>query len=87
VVGDWMLRLPERVDHEGRLLPFLLAGMVDEGPQVRARACVMGGAAPCRCLYQRPGNGCRDSRGLNPSISMRLRCTCPCRCPRHEGIM
>lgn len=34
VVGDWMLRLRERSDHEGRLLPYILAGLVDEAPQV-----------------------------------------------------
>lgn len=39
MIGDWMLRLRERCDHEGRLLPFVLAGLVDECPQVRARCC------------------------------------------------
>lgn len=38
VVGDWMLRLRERADHEGRLLPFLLAALVDEAPAVGAEA-------------------------------------------------
>ena len=34
MVGDWMLRLRERTDHEGRLLPYILAGLVDDTPQV-----------------------------------------------------
>jgi len=37
-LGDWMLRLRERSDHEGRLLPFVLAGLVDESPAVAAES-------------------------------------------------
>jgi hypothetical protein len=37
VVGDWMLHLRERADHEGRLLPYVLAALVDEAPQVRGK--------------------------------------------------
>ena len=38
VVGDWLLTLRERSDHEGRLLPFLLAGLADGCPAVAAEA-------------------------------------------------
>lgn len=52
VVGDWMLTLRERSDHEGRLLPFLLAGLVDETPQVCiCTACSM-------CLWATSQHAC-----------------------------
>jgi hypothetical protein len=33
-VGDWMLNLRERVDHEPRLLPYALSALCDDSPQV-----------------------------------------------------
>jgi hypothetical protein len=41
VVGDWMLRLRERSDHEGRLLPYVLAALVDDAPAVAAEAAAL----------------------------------------------
>jgi hypothetical protein len=29
-LGDWLLKLPERIDHEPRLLPFLLSALTDD---------------------------------------------------------
>jgi hypothetical protein len=34
MVGNWMLTLRERRDHEPRLLPYVLSGMCDESPAV-----------------------------------------------------
>jgi hypothetical protein len=41
VVGNWMLRLRERTDHEGRLLPFVLAALVDETQAVSEAAAAL----------------------------------------------
>ncbi|GBF95342.1 hypothetical protein Rsub_07770 [Raphidocelis subcapitata] len=38
IVGSWMLGLRERADHEGRLLPFVLAALIDDAPQVSSEA-------------------------------------------------
>lgn len=38
-VGDWMLNLRERVDHESRLMPYALSALDDPHPQVRAALC------------------------------------------------
>lgn len=32
LVGNWLLALPERSDHQARLLPYLLNGLCDESP-------------------------------------------------------
>ena len=37
VLGDWMLHLPERMDHEQRLMPYLLSALNDESPQIQVR--------------------------------------------------
>ena len=37
-VGTWLLELPERRDHEGRLLPYLMSGLIDEDARVQACA-------------------------------------------------
>lgn len=34
MVGNWMLTLRERRDHEARLLPYVLSGICDESPAV-----------------------------------------------------
>lgn len=34
MIGNWMLTLRERTDHEARLLPYLLSGLCDESPAV-----------------------------------------------------
>ena len=59
-VGDWMLRLRERLDHEQRLLPYLLSALSDEAAEVQVcwrhslhgLACQRGlagaGSSPCR---------------------------------------
>ncbi|EFJ44828.1 hypothetical protein VOLCADRAFT_106220 [Volvox carteri f. nagariensis] len=38
VVGDWMTGLRERLDHESRLLPFVLSALNDEAPEIQADA-------------------------------------------------
>ena len=35
VAGDWCLNLWERVDHETRLIPYILTGISDEAPAVQ----------------------------------------------------
>jgi hypothetical protein len=37
MLGDWMLHLRERLDHEPRLLPYLLSALGDESPAVQVR--------------------------------------------------
>ena len=37
-VGTWLLDLPERRDHESRLLPYLLSGLIDEDVRVQAES-------------------------------------------------
>ncbi|QDZ17634.1 putative axonemal dynein assembly factor [Chloropicon primus] len=37
-VGSWLLELPERRDHESRLLPYLLSGLIDDDERVQAEA-------------------------------------------------
>ena len=46
----WILHLPERMDHEQRLMPYLLSALDDESPQiqVRIRGWVMRPDAPHR---------------------------------------
>lgn len=34
MVGSWLLTLRERLDHQPRLLPYLLSGLCDESPVV-----------------------------------------------------
>jgi hypothetical protein len=57
-MGEWLLRLPERMDHEGRLMPFLLCGMVDDAQELQkisldylerlgAQVCVWRRACAC----------------------------------------
>ncbi|MEW5306836.1 MAG: hypothetical protein WDW36_009274 [Sanguina aurantia] len=38
LLGDWMLTLRERTDHEHRLLPYVLSALDDESPAVVAEA-------------------------------------------------
>lgn len=38
MLGDWMLHLNERMDHEQRLMPYLLSALNDESPQIRVGA-------------------------------------------------
>lgn len=35
VVGDWMTTLPDRYDHESRLIPYLLSGLFDRMEEIR----------------------------------------------------
>lgn len=35
MIGNWMLHLPERIDHEHRLAPYVFGALTDESPQVR----------------------------------------------------
>jgi hypothetical protein len=39
VLGDWMLNLSERMDHEHRLLPYLLGALNDSDTSVKVRFC------------------------------------------------
>jgi len=42
MVGNWMLTLRERLDHEPRLLPYILSGLCDDAPAVvEAAAAVL----------------------------------------------
>lgn len=34
MLGDWLLHLDERLDHHGRLLPYLVSALADTLPQV-----------------------------------------------------
>ena len=38
MIGNWMLTLTERLDHESRLLPYVLSGLTDECPTVQTAA-------------------------------------------------
>jgi hypothetical protein len=38
MIGNWMLTLTERLDHESRLLPYVLSGLTDDCPAVQAAA-------------------------------------------------
>lgn len=38
MIGDWMLNLVERVDHESRLIPFVISALSDESPDISAKA-------------------------------------------------
>jgi hypothetical protein len=33
--GEWIIRLPDRYDHHGRCIPYVLTGLFDEHPDVR----------------------------------------------------
>jgi hypothetical protein len=44
-VGDWMLNLRERIDHEPRLMPYALSALDDEAPQVRGCGVEVAGGA------------------------------------------
>ena len=46
VLGDWMLHLNERMDHEQRLMPYLLSALNDDNPQIRV------GVAQSRCFLR-----------------------------------
>ena len=35
MLAAWMLHLPERMDHEQRLMPYLLSALNDESPQIQ----------------------------------------------------
>jgi hypothetical protein len=34
LLSDWLQRLPERLDHQGRLLPYVLSALCDDAPPV-----------------------------------------------------
>ncbi|KAG7382050.1 HEAT repeat-containing protein 2 [Phytophthora pseudosyringae] len=38
MIRDWMVNLPDRYDHESRLLPYLLSAVSDEDPAISAEA-------------------------------------------------
>jgi hypothetical protein len=38
MIGDWLLNLPDRMDHDTRLLPYLLNGLADPNPEIAASA-------------------------------------------------
>lgn len=35
-IGDWLLTLRERMDHEPRLMPFVMSALNDEVPEIQA---------------------------------------------------
>jgi len=35
VIGDWMTTLPDRYDHESRLIPYLLSGLFDRSSEIQ----------------------------------------------------
>ena len=37
-LGDWLMHLDERIDHQGRLLPYLVSALTDSHEPVRQRA-------------------------------------------------
>ena len=37
-LGDWLIELPDRYDHEGRLVPYLLSGTFDSDEETRQTA-------------------------------------------------
>ena len=37
LLGDWMTGLRERLDHEARLLPYVLSALNDEAPEIQVR--------------------------------------------------
>lgn len=39
--GDWLLHLDERIDHQGRLLPYLITGLTDTHADVQQRALAL----------------------------------------------
>lgn len=39
--GDWLLHLDERIDHQGRLLPYLMTGLTDTHPEVQQRSLAL----------------------------------------------
>ncbi|KXZ56414.1 hypothetical protein GPECTOR_1g369 [Gonium pectorale] len=41
VLADWMTGLRERLDHEARLLPFVLSALNDESPEIQADAVAL----------------------------------------------
>ncbi|KAG1672600.1 hypothetical protein FOA52_002080 [Chlamydomonas sp. UWO 241] len=41
MLGAWMLRLPERMDHEHRLMPYLISALDDESTQVQDKALAL----------------------------------------------
>ncbi|KAG2455132.1 hypothetical protein HYH02_000951 [Chlamydomonas schloesseri] len=41
LLGDWMTRLRERLDHESRLLPYVLSALNDESPEIQADAVAL----------------------------------------------
>ncbi|KAG2440366.1 hypothetical protein HXX76_004471 [Chlamydomonas incerta] len=41
LLGDWMLSLRERLDHESRLLPYVLSALNDEAPEIQADAVAL----------------------------------------------
>lgn len=52
MIGDWMLNLRERIDHEPRLLPFVISAVNDENPVVSCFfnefSNALESAMPCR---------------------------------------
>jgi len=35
VISDWLLKLPDRVDHEARLVPYMLSGLSDSSGEIQ----------------------------------------------------
>ena len=33
-IGDCLLRLPDKVDHEGRLFPYMISGLYDANDNI-----------------------------------------------------
>lgn len=33
--GEWMIRLEDRYDHHGRVIPYVLTGLFDDHPDIR----------------------------------------------------
>ena len=50
VVTDWAHDLPDRIDHQARLLPYLLSAVHDDNPSVRCDALDQVRHRACECL-------------------------------------
>ena len=41
LIADWMLKLRERIDHHGRLLPYALSALSDDSKEVQRAALTL----------------------------------------------
>lgn len=52
--GDWLLHLDERIDHQGRLLPYIMTGLTDTNREVQIRSLALLG--DIGALYEQDNN-------------------------------